>query len=78
MAGVAYIILERQMVAENGPESILGEAVGTGRKGMVSLAGYVAAIGLAFVSPRLADAIYVLIALMWIVPDRRIASRVQA
>jgi uncharacterized membrane protein len=78
MAGVAYVILERQMVAENGPQSILGEAVSRDRKGMLSLAGYGAAIGLAFVSPRLADALYVLTALMWIVPDRRIASRVRA
>jgi uncharacterized membrane protein len=78
MAGVAYVILERQMVAENGPESILGEAVGRDRKGMLSLAGYTAAILLAFVSPRVADVLYVLIALMWIVPDRRIASRVRA
>src|SRR5262249_33677760 len=72
MAGVAYFIMERQMVRENGPGSILAEAVGRDRKAMLSMVGYAAAIGLAFVSPRLADLLYALIAVMWIVPDRRI------
>ena len=76
MAGVAYLVIERQMVRENGPQSVLAEAVGGDRKGLVSLIGYVAAITLAFVSPRLADLIYGLVAVMWIVPDRRIARRV--
>ncbi len=78
MAGLAYVILERQMVRENGPESVLAEAVGRDRKGVLSSAGYAAAIALAFVSPRLATLIYVLIAVMWIIPDSRIASRMRA
>jgi len=78
MAGVAYLVMERQMVRENGPQSVLAEAVGRDRKGLVSLIGYVAAIALAFVSPRLADLIYALVAVMWIVPDRRIAARVSS
>ena len=77
MAGVAYVVLERQMVAENGPQSMLAEAVGMERKGVLSLVGYVAAIALAFVSPRIADLLYVLVAVMWIVPDPRIASRMR-
>ena len=68
MAGVAYLVMERQMVRENGPQSVLAEAVGRDRKGQVSLIGYVAAIALAFVSPRLADLIYALVAAMWITP----------
>ena len=64
------------MVRENGPQSVLAEAVGRDRKGLVSLIGYLAAIALAFVSLRLADLIYALVAVMWIVPDRRIARRV--
>ena len=76
MAGVAYLVMERQMVRENGPQSVLAEAVGRDRKGLVSLIGYVTAIVLAFVSPWLADLIYALVAVMWIVPDRRIAGRV--
>lgn len=78
MAGVAYLVLERRMVAENGPQSMLAEAVGTDRKGRLSLACYVAAIVLAFASPWLADAIYVLVALMWLVPDRRLEALVRA
>jgi uncharacterized membrane protein len=78
MAGVAYLVVERQMVRENGPQSVLAEAVGRDRKGLVSLIGYVAAIALAFVSPRLADLIYALVAVMWIVPDRRISGRVSS
>ena len=77
MAGVAYFIMERQMVRENGPQSMLAEAVGRDRKAMLSMVGYVAAIVLAFVSARLAELVYALIAAMWIVPDRRIASRVR-
>jgi uncharacterized membrane protein len=77
MAGVAYVIMERQMVRENGPQSMLAEAVGRDRKGVLSLAGYLTAIVLAFVSPRLAELIYAAIAIMWIVPDPRIASRVR-
>ena len=76
MAGVAYVIMERQMVRENGPQSVLAEAVGRDRKGTLSLAGYATAIVLAFVSPRLAELVYAAIAVMWIVPDPRSASRV--
>ena len=75
MAGVAYLVTERLMVRENGPRSILAEAVGSDRKGLVSLIGYVVAIVLAFVSASLADLIYALVAGMLIVPDRRIARR---
>jgi uncharacterized membrane protein len=78
MAGVAYIVMERQMVRENGPRSVLAEAVSRDRKGAMSLAGYSAAIVLAFVSPQLAELLYALIAIMWIVPDPRIAARVRA
>ena len=78
MAGVAYLVMERQMVRENGPQSVLAETVGRDRKGLVSLIGYVAAIALAFVSPRLADLIYALVAVMWIVPDRRIGDEAPA
>jgi uncharacterized membrane protein len=78
MAGMAYLVMERQMVRENGAQSVLAEAVGRDRKGLVSLIGYGAAIALAFVSPWLADLIYALIAVIWIVPDRRIAGHVRS
>jgi len=78
MAGVAYWVMERYMVRENGPQSVLAEAVGRDRKGLLSMIGYVAAIALAFVSPRVAGLVYALVAVMWIVPDRRIAGRIGA
>src|SRR5215475_7621368 len=55
MAGLAYLVMERQMVRENGPQTVLAEAVGWDRKALMSLIGYVTAIVLAFVSPWLAD-----------------------
>src|SRR5262245_16242737 len=58
MAGLAYLVMERQMVRENGPLSVLAEAVGRDRKGLVSMIGYVTAIVFAFVSPWLAYLIY--------------------
>jgi uncharacterized membrane protein len=75
MAGVAYLVMEGQMVRENGPQSMLAEAVGGDQKGLLSLLGYAAAIALAFVSPWIAGLIYALVAIMWIVPDRRLAGR---
>jgi uncharacterized membrane protein len=79
MAAVAYTILESAIVAEQGPESRLAVAVGTDFtdfKGKLSIALYVAAIALAFVNQWLSDGLYVAVALMWLVPDRRIESRV--
>src|SRR5579872_2776628 len=74
MAGIAYLWLERSIIACNGPHSKLARAVGEDRKGKVSLLIYVLAIGLAFVHPWIAIALYVVIALMWFIPDRRIET----
>ena len=76
MAAVAYTILESAIVAEQGPESRLAVAVGTDFKGKLSIALYVAAVALAFVNQWLSDGLYVAVALMWLVPNRRIESRV--
>jgi uncharacterized membrane protein len=75
MAGVAYLILQRQILRAEGPHSVLAAAVG-GRdlKGKLSPLLYILAIGAAFVDPRIADALYALVALMWLVPDRRIEA----
>jgi TMEM175 potassium channel family protein len=75
MAGVAYYILTRTIVRHLGPHSAIAVAVGKDVKGMVSVVMYAAAIPLAFVSRWMADAIYVAVVLMWLVPDRRIESR---
>jgi uncharacterized membrane protein len=75
-SGIAYTILVRTILAQEPPESRLAEALGSDVKGKVSTLLYAAAIGLAFVSPYIADAIYVLVALIWLVPDRRIERRI--
>jgi uncharacterized membrane protein len=68
----AYTILVRTLIAANGQDSPLARATGRDGKGNLSLALYVAAIPLSFVEPRLSCAIYVLVAMIWLVPDRRI------
>ena len=74
MAGVAYNVLEGAIIRCQGPHSKLKAAVGKDVKGKVSAALYVVAIPLAFVHQVIADAIYVSVALMWLVPDRRIET----
>ena len=77
MAGAAYTLLQKAIIAcHGGKDSELHQAVGKDLKGKLSMAGYLAAIGLSFVAPLLAGAIYVGIALMWLVPDTRIQRRV--
>ena len=72
MAGVSYTILQAAILACGGRNAKLREAIGRDRKGKLSLALYSAAIVLAFVNQWIADAIYVAVAAMWLVPDRRI------
>jgi len=74
LAGVAYLILQRTIIAHQGPNSVLAAAVGEDVKGRTSALLYAAAIPLAFFHEWIADVIYVLVALMWLVPDRRIES----
>ena len=74
-AGVAYYILEQTIIRRQGSDSKLRQAVGTDTKGKISVVFYLAAIPLAFVHQLISDAIYVLVALMWLIPDRRIEQR---
>ena len=74
LAGVAYVILQSTIIAQQGPGSRLAKAVGRDVKGTLSALLYAAAIPLAFVRPWIADAVYVCVALMWIVPDPRIET----
>jgi uncharacterized membrane protein len=69
---VAYLILAHALIAVEGKESLLARAMGRDRKGKLSLVLYASAIPLAFVNRWLAQAIFVLVALIWLVPDRRI------
>ena len=72
MAASAYWILSRTIIGQDGPDSLLAKAVGKDAKGKLSVVLYAAAIGLSFVSQWIAQAIYFAVALMWLVPDRRI------
>ena len=77
MAAIAYVVLERAIIAREGRDSLLAQAVGGEWKGELSLVLYVAAIPLAFVSPWIAAGLYVFVALLWLVPDRRIERQLK-
>ncbi|HZR04112.1 MAG TPA: TMEM175 family protein [Burkholderiales bacterium] len=72
MAAIAYLILQSRIIRDQGKDSILARAIGRDIKGKLSFIGYLAAIPLAFLLQSLAQIIYVLVALMWLIPDRRI------
>ena len=78
LAGIAYYILSRALIREHGPESVLATAVGGDFKGLLSVLVYALAIGLSFVAPWLSVVCYAGVAIMWLVPDRRIARIVAA
>ena len=78
MAAVSYTMLARAIVAHQAPGSPLRQALGRDRKGNLSLALYAAAIPAAFLNAWISDAIFIGVALMWLVPDRRIESTLQA
>jgi len=71
-AAIAYFILQHAIILQEGRNSLLASAIGRDWKGKLSPVIYFAAVPLAFVSPWLANALYALVALMWLVPDRRI------
>ena len=72
MAAFAYLILQQRIIAAQGHDSILRRAIGSDWKGKLSPLLNIAAIGLAFVVPWLSVALYAAVALIWLVPDRRI------
>jgi uncharacterized membrane protein len=76
MASIAYYVMVRLMLRVEGPESQLAAAVGNDVKGRISTALYIAALPLAFVHKAIADVVYVTVALIWLIPDRRIESRI--
>ena len=76
-AGVSYIVLQRQIIAANGADSRLATATGSALKGKLTLLLYLSAIALAFVQPWMSITLYVVVALIWFVPDRRIEALVK-
>ena len=78
MAAIAYWILEQAILRAPGGNAILAAAIGRDLKGRSSMAIYAVAVGLSFVSPWIGCALYVLVALTWLVPDRRIERAIAA
>ena len=78
MAAIAYFVLQRAILAGEGPDSALAAAVGTDMKGKISPLLYLAAVPAAFLDQRISGAIYVGVALMWLVPDPRIERMLKA
>jgi uncharacterized membrane protein len=72
MASMAYLLLQHCIISAEGEQTALKLAVGRDWKGKLSLLTYAAAIGVSFVWPTLAQLLYVLVALLWLIPDRRI------
>ena len=77
MCGVAYAILVRMLIALHGADSALAHAIGSDRKGNISLVLYAVAIPLTFLSEWIALGIYVVVAVMWFIPDRRIEKELR-
>ncbi|MES2237891.1 MAG: TMEM175 family protein [Pseudomonadota bacterium] len=72
MAAIAYWILEQVIIAKHGGDSVLAHAIGNEMKGKVSILLYAIAVPAAFVAQWVAGALYILVALMWLIPDHRI------
>jgi len=77
MAAIAYVVLQKAIIVSQGSESLLARAVGRDLKGKLSMLLYGAAIPLAFLQSWIAGSVYVFVALMWLIPDRRIELALQ-
>ena len=75
-AAIAYFILARSLLSIHSPDSVLATALGADFKGKISMVIYLVAIPLAFVRSYLACGLYILVAVMWLVPDRRIEKTI--
>ena len=76
MAALSWMVLQRSIIRHQGPDSLLARAVGRDLKGKISPALYVAGIAISYFRPALGMVLYVAVALMWLVPDRRIEHRI--
>jgi uncharacterized membrane protein len=77
MAAIAYLILQHTIIAKEGRDSLLAQAIGKDRKGKISPFLYLAAIPFAFVNSWIAGGLYVLAALLWLIPDPRIEKEIE-
>lgn len=76
MAGIAYYFLAHRLAAIHGKDSLLAKALGNDKKGILSVVFYIAGIGLSFINSWLGFGMYVLVAMVWIIPDRRIENKI--
>jgi uncharacterized membrane protein len=76
MCAISYTLLQNKIIKLEGNDSILHHAVEKDKKGKTSLICYISAIPLAFVSPIISGILYIFVALMWIVPDKRIENQI--
>ena len=74
MPAIAYTLLQMAIVHQQGPQSMLASALGSDFKGKISIVLYVAGIALAFIVPWASIALYILVAVIWFIPDRRIEN----
>ena len=77
MAAIAYLVLQRTIIAKEGRKSLLAQAIGKDHKGKISPLLYLAAIPLAFVNSWIAGGLYVCVALLWLIPDPRIERKLE-
>lgn len=77
MAGIAYFLLTKALIAQHGKSSTIARLIGNDRKGMISVVVYSAALPLAFFHPAISCTGYVLVLVMWLLPDPRIEKRLQ-
>lgn len=78
MTGMAFLLMQREIVKLNGRDSVLSQAVGADLKGKASLALYLAALAVVYWAPWLSCTLYAAVAAIWFIPDRRIESRVHS
>jgi uncharacterized membrane protein len=77
LASIAYYILVRTLISANGQDSVIALSVGKDFKGKISTLFYALAIPLAFIHPLIAGSLYILVAVIWLIPDRRIEKNIQ-
>lgn len=77
MAGIAYVLLQRAIIAGEGGGSILQQALGSDGKGKLSILGYSLGVATSFWMAGVAQSLYVAVALMWLIPDRRIERSIE-
>lgn len=76
MCAIAYTLLQNKLIQLHGKESLLQHAVKDDKKGKISIICYASAIPLAFVAPWISGILYIAIALLWIIPDKRIETEI--